>query len=109
MGIEKRSYTRFPARLKVVLDPGTPKADGGSVETLTRDISLGGMFIECAKLPPFGSQLTLDVYLPALSVPARMTVTVRWVIGTGVGVAFGALRVAETWAINLLAAQARKE
>lgn len=108
MGIEKRTHTRFPARLRVVINPDIPKAEGGCVEALTRDLSLGGMFVECAKPPPFGARLSLDVYLPALALPARMNVTVRWSVGPGVGVQFGALRVAETWAINLLASQARK-
>ncbi len=70
----------------------------------SRDLSLGGMFLESADLLPYGTQFTAAVELPALEAPALIRCTVRWAAGPGMGVAFGALRAAETWAINQLAA-----
>ncbi len=100
MSIEKRAHTRFPARVRVVLEHA-----GVRTEAFSRDLSLGGMFVETASPFPYGAEVVAEVHLPALVRPSPIRCTVRWVIAAGVGVQFGALRVAETWAINLLAAQ----
>lgn len=100
MSSEKRAHTRFPARVRVVLEHA-----GVRSEVFSRDLSLGGMFVETALSLPYGTEVVAEVYLPALVRPPRVPCTVRWVIPSGVGLQFGALRVAETWAINLLAAQ----
>ena len=99
MGTEKRTHSRFPVKLRVVLDLA-----GRGVEARSRDLSLGGMFVEGAAPVPYGTVLTLDLYLPALDTPARMRCVVRWNVSDGMGVAFGPLRAAEAWAINQLAA-----
>lgn len=103
MTTEKRAHVRVPARLRVLYEHG-----GAQVETFSRDISLGGMFLEAPPSLPFGTALTLEVALPALPRPALLPAVVRWVKGDGMGVSFGALRAAETWAINqIVAAQSR--
>lgn len=97
---DKRAHVRVPARVKLSFEHA-----GAQVEACSRDLSLGGMFIEGAPEIPFGAELTLALHLPALPQPARVHATVRWVKSDGVGVAFGALRAAETWALNALIAE----
>lgn len=94
---EKRAHLRVPARIKVVYE-----LDGDVVEARSQDLSLGGMFIETSRPLPIGATLAVQLSLPALSAPATVQTVVRWVKSDGMGVAFGALRAAETWAINEL-------
>lgn len=98
MGFDnKRQYDRFPIRLRVGFDK-----DGERVAAVSRDISLGGMFIETDRPLPYGTQVILEVALPSLPAPAQIQATVRWVGAEGMGVQFGTLRARETWAINQL-------
>lgn len=97
---DKRAHVRVPARLKVLLC-----FDDVRIEARSRDLSLGGMFIEGPHDLPFGAEVVLELHLPALAQPATVRATVRWVKPDGFGVAFGALRAAETWAINALIAE----
>jgi len=92
---EKRAHLRVPVRLRVVIEH-----DGARTELRCRDLSLGGMFVECARTLPFGTEVTAEVSLPALPRPAAIRCVVRWVKTDGMGLAFGSLRAAETWAIN---------
>ena len=103
MHSEKRAHIRFPARLRVVFE-----ASGRRVECRTRDLSLGGMFLDApAVSPPFGTELTVTVTLPLLADPAPLRCVVRWVNTAGLGVSVLSLRAAETWAINQLSVQSR--
>ena len=93
----KRKFERFPVALAVTFE-----WQGAGVQAQSRDISLGGMFIECSTLVPYGAEFTLNVQLPALADVAAIPCTVRWSGGAGMGLQFGALRARETWAINQL-------
>ncbi len=93
----KRRYERYPVALVVTFE-----WQGAAIEARSRDISLGGMFIECATLVPYGAEITASVRLPALTEIAAIPCTVRWSGGAGMGLQFGALRARETWAINQL-------
>jgi len=86
--------------VKVVLAHGDTRLSGYS-----RDLSLGGIFVETAASLPYGAEVVAELHLPALVRPSAIRCTVRWVVGSGLGLQFGSLRVADTWAINLLAAQ----
>lgn len=97
---DKRAHARVPARVKVTFERG-----GATTEARSRDLSLGGMFLEGEHALSFGDELQLTLHLPALSAPVTVRATVRWVKPDGVGLAFGALRAAETWAINALLAE----
>lgn len=99
MGAEKRAHIRVPTRLRVVYEHG-----GARIEARSRDLSLGGMFVEDVPPLPFGTELVVRVTLPALDRPAELRCVVRWVKSDGMGLAFGPLRAAETWAINQLVA-----
>ena len=98
MSPEKRAHPRFPTRLRVAFEQG-----GARVDAVTRDLSLGGMFVESAVSPPFGAELELTVALPLLTELARLRCVVRWVTPVGFGVSFKSLRAVETWAVNRLA------
>lgn len=103
MGSEKRAHVRFPVRLKAAFEVG-----GQRVECRTRDLSLGGMFLDTAAVSlPFGTELTVLLTLPLLVEPAPVRCVVRWVVRDGMGVSFLSLRAAETWAVNQLAVQSR--
>lgn len=97
---EKRRHSRFEARLRVEIEHGDEKVSGHS-----HDLSLGGMFVESWRTFPVGEKVVATLSLPALSAPARVECTVRWLIPGGMGLSFGDLGAAETWAINQLAAQ----
>lgn len=73
------------------------------VEALTRDVSLGGIFILTDRALPYGTVAHFELRLPALPEPARIEGTVRWSAHDGMGVQFHSLRARETWAINQLA------
>lgn len=103
MHSEKRAHTRFPARLKVSFE-----AEGRRVDCRTRDLSLGGMFLDTTAVSlPFGTELTAMLTLPLLGEATPVRCVVRWAIASGMGVSFLSLRAAETWAINQLSVQSR--
>lgn len=95
--MNKREHERYPARIRVAFT-----RNGKTIEALSRDISLGGMFVETGDALAFGTQLELLLVLPSLPEPTAVPATVRWSGSTGMGVAFGTLRAQQTWAINQL-------
>lgn len=78
-------------------------------EAVTRNISIGGMFIVLpGDFPSIGTELKVRVRLPALKDDTELTVTVRWTHADGIGVQFGQLRAKEAWAINKLLAEPKQ-
>ena len=94
----KRQFERISVQLLVRYPVG-----GEMVEAYTRDVSLGGIFINTDKGLPYGTVAVFEVRLPALPEPAKIEGTVRWSSSDGMGVQFHSLRARETWAINQLA------
>lgn len=76
--------------------------EGSRIECVTRNVSLGGMYLVSEQRLPYGAKVQLEVYLPALKEEARIDATVRWEKEDGVGVQFGSLRAREVWALNQL-------
>lgn len=72
------------------------------IECVTRNVSLGGMYLLTDTRPPYGAKVMLELYLPALKERANIEAVVRWVKEDGVGVQFGSLRAREVWALNQL-------
>ncbi len=95
----KRQFERFAVKLPVRFK----SVDGVLVAGTTRDVSLGGIFIQTAQAIPYGVVAEFFLDLPALAEPACIQGTVRWSASTGMGVQFHVLRAKETWAINQLA------
>jgi uncharacterized protein (TIGR02266 family) len=94
---DKRRYERHPAAIEVVI-----QSEGRTIAGRSRDISLGGMFVETTAALPYGTRVSLELKLPALAATAVIDATVRWTGKDGMGVQFGSLRARETWAINQL-------
>ena len=95
---DKRVHRRAIIEVEVTCDIG----DGRSLPGVARDVSIGGMHIECAEVLPFGTQLTVVGTLPGMKGEARLPGTVRWCKPDGFGVQFGLLGARETHAIAQL-------
>jgi hypothetical protein len=93
---EKRSYPRVAIDLALSCEvEGKPTIAG-----MARDISLGGMFIDAAEVPAFGTAITIVASLPGIPGPSRLPAVVRWNSPGGFGVQFGLLGARETHAIT---------
>ena len=91
---EQRKHHRVPVQLAVTCIPSEGEAFEGSV----KDISLGGMFVECERRPVFASQLTL-VLQGVAARELRLPGVVRWSERRGCGVQFGLLGAYATHAV----------
>ena len=97
---EKREHRRIPLDVKVCCE--VEGAEGPVIGT-GKDLSLGGMFIESANSPSFGTKMTVRVALPAQENELRLPAVVRWCNDGGFGVQFGLLGARETFAITRFA------
>jgi PilZ domain len=96
---EKRSHPRVSIAFTVRCE----LKDGAAFDAVAKDISLGGMFVECSHAPPpFGTQITIIGELPGTGASARLPGIVRWTKPGGLGVQFGLLGARETHAITKL-------
>ncbi|MBI2892213.1 MAG: PilZ domain-containing protein [Deltaproteobacteria bacterium] len=68
----------------------------------TRNLSVGGMFIDTDHAPPFHSIIRLRFRIPALRQDTSVDAHVRWVEPGGIGVQFVGLRAIEVWGLNQL-------
>jgi Tfp pilus assembly protein PilZ len=83
--------------------PVTCEVSGGAaVSGLSKDISVGGMFIDSSEQPSFGTQVTIVLRLPNTKADSRLPGVVRWMKPDGFGVQFGLLGARETHAISEL-------
>jgi hypothetical protein len=94
---EQRSHERFPIRLEVTVTHA-----GAEHGALSRDISLGGMFMEGELKLPFGADIEVRLALPGLKDVATIPATVRWHGPGGMGVMWRSLRARQVWALNRL-------
>jgi Tfp pilus assembly protein PilZ len=72
------------------------------VSGVAKDISVGGMFVECPEVLPFGTELVVVGQLPGAPGALRLPGVVRWAKPGGLGVQFGLLGARETHAIARL-------
>jgi hypothetical protein len=92
---EQRKHHRIPVQFAVAIIPsGGGEAIAGSV----KDISLGGMFVECDEQLPFASKVTL-VLKGVATRELRLPGVVRWSEKHGFGIQFGLLGAYATHAI----------
>lgn len=95
---DKRSHPRVPLAV-----PVTCEVSGGApVSGLSKDISVGGMFIESSVQPGFGTEVSIVLRLPNTKADSRLPGVVRWLKPGGFGVQFGLLGARETHAISEL-------
>jgi hypothetical protein len=91
---EQRKYHRVPVSLSVTwIDE-----EGESFEGSVKDISFGGLFVECEQQPVFAGKLTL-ILTGIVSRELRLPAVVRWSEPRGFGVQFGLLGAYATHAI----------
>ena len=95
---EKRVHRRVPVEFTVVCE----LEDGTTIAGVARDVSIGGMYVDCSESLAFGTKLTVVGRLPTMKVEARLPGTVRWCKPDGLGVQFGLLGARETHAIAQL-------
>jgi uncharacterized protein (TIGR02266 family) len=97
----RRTDPRYDRRLEVEI-----AASGESHIGLSRNISLGGMFVELPAMLPLGSAIQVRFSVPTQSEPIEVTGEVRWVEraaagqGFGLGIRFHGLRARDVWALN---------
>lgn len=77
----------------------TTRGSLDKVPGVSKDISLGGMFVETAFPAAFGAAVLVGFTLPGHP-PLLVSGTVRWTSGSGMGVQFGLLGARETYAIT---------
>lgn len=99
---EKRAYSRSVVKFAV-----TCTTEGGaSLTGVARDISVGGVFIDAAEIPAFGTRVTLEfdtVELKGQKIPG----IVRWTKTNGFGVQFQLLGAKETHGLALLSSKGK--
>lgn len=80
--------------------------EGRKQQGVTRNISLGGMYLEASASVPQGATVQVRFRVPTQSEPIEVTGTVQWIEQPstagpgGVGVRFHGLRARDVWALN---------
>lgn len=95
---DKRSHPRVPLAVQLTCEVN----GGATVSGLSKDISVGGMFIESDAQLSFGTQVNIVLRLPNTKADSRLPGIVRWIKPGGFGVQFGLLGARETHAISEL-------
>jgi uncharacterized protein (TIGR02266 family) len=95
-----RTDRRYEKRVPVEIVHG-----GKSFSAFTRNISLGGLFVEIDETLPFGAKVSLSFSVPTQSEPIAVGGQVRWLEMEeghvrGVGIRFEGLRARDVWALN---------
>ena len=67
---------------------------------MTRDISIGGTFLESETTLGFNTEIVIVLRLPGAKQDSRLPGVVRWLKPGGFGVQFGAVGVLETHLIS---------
>ncbi|MGC4091831.1 MAG: PilZ domain-containing protein [Polyangiaceae bacterium] len=96
--VEKRGHPRTTIETAVTCH----RKDGSSFEGRSKDISIGGMYLETSQAVAFGDELTIELTLPRTKGALRLPAVVRWIDKQGFGVQFGLLGARDTHAISQL-------
>jgi hypothetical protein len=72
-GSEARRESRYEIRVAISFDLG-----GRRVEATSRNVGLGGMFVDTVDPAPFGSAVTIYLPLPGFASPVAIPAVVRW-------------------------------
>jgi uncharacterized protein (TIGR02266 family) len=97
----RRTDPRYTRRLEVELIVGDSKRTA-----FTRNISLGGVFIETTDLMPLSTKLLIRFQVPTQPEPIEVGGEVRWLENgmpnqsSGMGIRFQGMRAREVWALN---------
>lgn len=93
----KRVHERFSFEFPVVITHADRE-----IPAVTRNLSLGGLFLVTPETFAFGDPVTIRLRLPTLRQNSVLEATVRWKIGDGYGVQFGSLHALDVWGLNQL-------
>ena len=100
-GSNRRAQQRHDIEMPVELTH-----EGQTLSTVTRNMSLGGMFLSLDVPIPFGAMVRVKFTLPELDAPVEVDSHVRWVQpDVGIGVQYAGLRAREVWALQQLFAK----
>jgi uncharacterized protein (TIGR02266 family) len=96
----RRSDRRYDRRLEIDVIH-----EGQTLSSHTRNISLGGVFIDCDRSLPFGAKVQLKFRVPTQTELTVVDGQVRWVEMEegqvkGIGIRFEGLRARDVWALN---------
>jgi uncharacterized protein (TIGR02266 family) len=96
----RRSDRRYDRRLPIDI-----VYEGQSFSTHTRNISLGGVFVDSDRALPFGAKVKLSFRVPTQTEVTEVHGQVRWVeqeegAVRGLGIQFEGLRARDVWALN---------
>ncbi len=97
----RRTDPRYARRLDVELT-----LEGRRLTAVSRNVSLGGMFLETSEALPLQATVTVLFRVPTQPEPIEVTGDVRWVENAtgdapaGAGVRFHGLRARDVWALN---------
>src|SRR5690606_10702058 len=95
---EKRRHRRVP--LEVSVECKSVNDSTFTCVALSKDLSLGGMYVISSCIPDFGMKLTVSLTLPGSKAPLHLPAIVRWFSRDGFGVQFEPLGAKETHAIT---------
>jgi hypothetical protein len=95
---EKRSHARVPLSVPTQCEP----RGGQPFPATSKDISIGGMFLECEATLDFNTEVVIVLRLPGAKQDSRLSGVVRWMKPGGFGVQFGAIGVLDTHLISQL-------
>ena len=97
--VKRRAERRYERVLPIEFS-----CDGQNWSARTRNLSLGGVFIETDVKLPYTARLRLRLRIPTLPEPIETGGQVRWCESSdelqGLGVRFDSLRAREVWALN---------
>lgn len=93
----RRVHPRYVRRLRAFLS-----IDGAEHAVVTKNLSLGGMFLITDAAIAYPAMGFLRIKLPALREESTLPVQVTWRNDDGVGVQYESLRAIEVWALNQL-------
>jgi uncharacterized protein (TIGR02266 family) len=83
---EQRTHFRGKARLHRRVELAFCPVDSESDDLITastRDISVGGAFIEHDRPLPIGTELYMELYVPTSEEPLEIDAEVRWIVPPG--------------------------
>ncbi len=95
---EKRRHPRKEIRIAVAIAVG----DGRRIEAMSRDMSIGGVFVETDSSAPFAGAVQVELTIPGAKQPMRIAATVRWTQPDGLGLQFGLMGVRDTHTLTEL-------
>ncbi len=96
----RRSDRRYERRVDIDITH-----DGSTWTSFTRNISLGGVFIDADRPLPFGARVSMKFRVPTQTDFVQAEGQVRWIEMEdghvhGIGIRFEGLRARDVWALN---------